>query len=65
MQLPQSLSLEREQIASDVNKLKSTDAQMRDIVVLERKLRDLPHDPEQARFTLESSMFVALERISH
>lgn len=62
MQLPQSLSLEREQIASDVNKLKSTDAQMRDIVVLERKLRDLPHDPDQARLRWESSMFVALER---
>ena len=62
MQLPQSLSLEREQIASDVNKLKSTNAQMRDIVVLERKLRDLPHDPEQARLRWESSMFVALER---
>ena len=62
MQLPQSLSLEREQISSDVNKLKSTDAQTRDIVALERKLRDLPHDPDQARLRWESSMFVALER---
>jgi cation/acetate symporter len=62
MQLPQSLSLEREQIAADVNQLKASDAQMRDIVVLERKLRDLPHDPEQARLRWESAMFVAVER---
>jgi hypothetical protein len=49
MQLPQSLSLEREQLSSQINRLKASDVQMRDIVALERQRRDLPHDPEQAK----------------
>ena len=62
IQLPQSLSLEREQVIGELNKLKSTDAQMRDIVTLERKLRNLPHDPEQARLRWEKEMFEAVDR---
>ena len=55
MQLPYSLSFEREQ-------LKASDAQMKDIVVLERQRRDLPHDPDQARARWENAMFSAVDR---
>ncbi len=62
MQLPQSLTLERERFSAEINRLKASDAQMRDIVAVERLRRDLPHDPEQARNQWENSMFSALER---
>ncbi len=62
MQLPHSLNNEREQLTAQINELKASDAQMRDIVQLERLRRDLPHDPEQARARWEAAMFAALER---
>ncbi len=62
MQLPHSLNHEREQLSAQINQLKATDAQMRDIVALEKQRRDLPHDPEQARVRWEAAMFAALER---
>jgi cation/acetate symporter len=62
MQLPQSLNFEREQLSAQINKLKASDAQMKDIVALERQYRDLPHDPEQARARWETAMFSAVER---
>ncbi|MCH2220815.1 MAG: cation acetate symporter [Dechloromonas sp.] len=62
MQLPQSLNNEREQLSTQINQLKASDAQMRDIVALERQRRELPHDPEQAKVRWEAAMFSALER---
>lgn len=62
MQLPDSLNHEREYLSKEINRLKASDAQMRDIVVLERQRRDLPQDPEQARVRWEKEMFAALER---
>lgn len=62
MQLPHSLNNEREQLTAQINELKASDAQMRDIVALERQRRDLPHDPEQAKARWESAMFAALDR---
>jgi cation/acetate symporter len=62
MQLPQSLNFEREQLSTQINQLKASDAQMRDIVALERQYRDLPHDPEQARARWENAMFAAVDR---
>jgi len=62
MRLPNSLSLEREQLTANINELKAGDAQMKDIVALERQRRDLPHDPEQARLRWETEMYAALER---
>jgi cation/acetate symporter len=62
MQLPTSLRLEREQISSEINDLKSSDAQMKDIVALERQRREMPHDPEQAKVRWEAAMFSAVER---
>ena len=62
MQLPNSLSLEREDLTARINELKASDAQMKDIVALERQRRDLPHDPDQARLRWETAMFAAAER---
>jgi cation/acetate symporter len=62
MQLPQSLNFERENLSKQINQLKASDAQMKDIVALERQYRDLPHDPDQARLRWESAMFSAVER---
>ncbi len=62
MQLPQSLTHEREHLETQINQLKAGDAQMRDIVALERQRRELPHDPEQAKARWESAMFAAVER---
>lgn len=62
MQLPESLNHERESLSAQINNLKASDAQMRDIVALERQRRELPHDPEQARDRWETAMFAALER---
>lgn len=61
-QLPRSLNIEREQLASEINQLKDSDVQMREIVALERQRRELPHDPEQAKARWESAMFAAVER---
>jgi cation/acetate symporter len=61
-QLPDSLTHERESLSTEINRLKASDAQMRDIVVLERQRRDLPHDPDQARIQWEKEMFSAHER---
>ena len=62
MQLPHSLTQERERLSIQINELKSTDVQMREIMALERQRRELPQDPEQARLRWEKEMFDALER---
>ena len=61
MQLPNSLSLERARLTAGINELKAGDAQMKDIVALERQRRDLPHDPEQARLRWETAMYAAAD----
>lgn len=62
MQLPHSLIHEREQLSTEINRLKASDAQMKEIVALERHRRDLPHDPDQAKTRWESAMFSAADR---
>lgn len=62
MQLPSSLLLEREQISTRINELKASDAQMKDIVALEKQRRELPHDPEQAKARWENAMYSAVDR---
>jgi len=62
MQLPHSLIQERERLAIEINALKASDAQMRDIVALERQRRELPPDPAQAREQWEKDMYQALDR---
>jgi cation/acetate symporter len=49
-------------LSTQINQLKATDAQMKDIVALERQRRDLPHDPEQAKARWENAMFSAVDR---
>jgi cation/acetate symporter len=60
--LPSSLALERQQLTAGINELKASDAQMRDIVALEKQRRELPHDPSQARLRWENAMHAAAER---
>ena len=62
MQLPYSLVHERDALTTEINTLKASDAQMRDIVVLERQRRELPHDPAEARQRWENLMFSAVDR---
>lgn len=62
MQLPHSLTQERERLSIQINELKSSDVQMREIVLLERQRRELPQDPAQARERWEKEMYEALER---
>ena len=62
MQLPHSLSHEREQLSQRINEMKNSDTQMKDIVALEKQRRDMPHDPEQAKARWESAMFSAVDR---
>lgn len=62
MLLPDSLNQERDQLSTQINQLKSSDAQMKEVVALERQRRDLPHDPEQARARWETAMFSAIDR---
>ncbi len=62
MQLPQSLTFEREHLSAQINQLKASDAQMKEIVALEKQSRDLPHTPEQAQARWEDAMFSAVER---
>ncbi len=61
-QLPDSLSREREQLSSRINEFKASDAQVKDIVALERQRRELPQDPDQARLRWEAAMSAAAER---
>ncbi len=62
MQLPQSLTMERDRLSAQINELKAGDTPMRDIVALERLRRELPHDPEQAKARWENEMFNAVDR---
>lgn len=62
MQLPYSLTQERENLSTQINQLKASDAQMKDIVALERQRRELPQDPDQARARWENAMFLAVDR---
>jgi len=62
MQLPHSLSHEREQLTQRINEMKNSDAQMKEIVALEKLRREMPHDPEQAKVRWENAMFSAVDR---
>lgn len=62
MQLPHSLSAEREALSAKINDMKNGDFQTKDIVALEKQRRELPHDPDEARLRWETQMFAAAER---
>jgi cation/acetate symporter len=64
IRLPHSLTEERETLTERINELKASDAQMREIVAVERQRRELPLDVDQARVRWEAAMFAAAARAS-
>lgn len=62
IRLPYSLNEEREALAKRINELKISDAQMRDIMAVERQRRELPHDEDEARERWEGAMYAAAAR---
>ncbi|NJA87740.1 cation acetate symporter [Rhodocyclus tenuis] len=60
--LPESLSEERQRLSAAISEMKSGDASMRDIVVVERQRRELPQTAAEARDYWEGSMRQAAER---
>lgn len=61
MDLPDSLSGERERLSSTINALKAGDGQTKELVALERQRRDLPQDEGQARLRWEAARVAAAE----
>lgn len=62
LQLPASLNEEKQRLAIQINKLKGSDVQMREVAALERQRHDLPQTPEQARDIWDTAMRVAAQR---
>ncbi|QKS30877.1 MAG: VC_2705 family sodium/solute symporter [Candidatus Accumulibacter similis] len=60
--LPESLAEERRELAVRINALKNDNAQMREVVALERERRDLPRNSEDARNYWETQMRQAAQR---
>jgi len=60
--LPDSLSEERHQLVQQINQLKNSNAQMRDVFTLERQRRELPKTPEAAKDYWHDQMQQAAER---
>jgi cation/acetate symporter len=62
LQLPASLDEEKQRLSKQINKLKGTDAQMREVAALERQRRELPQTPAQAKDRWDSAMRIAAQR---
>lgn len=62
LRLPASLTEEKQRLSTQINALKGSDVQMRDVVALEKQRRDLPQTPEAARDRWDASMHTAAER---
>ncbi|MEI6114613.1 MAG: sodium:solute symporter family protein [Burkholderiales bacterium] len=60
--LPESLLEERRVITAQIDQLKNTNAQMRDVFSLERQRRELPKTPEAAKDYWQTQMRQATER---
>jgi cation/acetate symporter len=60
--LPESLSAERHQLSQQIDQLKNSNAQTRDVFTLERQRRDLPKTPEAAKEYWQTQMQQAAER---
>ncbi|MCB1940757.1 MAG: cation acetate symporter [Candidatus Accumulibacter sp.] len=60
--LPASLDDERLRLTEQINELKSSNAQMRDVVALERERRELPKNSEVARSYWDKLMRQAMQR---
>jgi len=62
LRLPASLVEEKQRLSRQINDMKGSDAQMREVVALERQRHDLPLTPELARERWEGAMHLAVER---
>lgn len=62
LRLPASLSEEKNGLAQQLNSLKGGDAQMREVLALEKRLRDLPKSSETAREQWDAQMRTAAQR---
>ena len=62
LSLPESLADERRDLAERINALKNDNAQMREVVALERERRELPRNSEDARNHWETQMRQAAQR---
>ncbi len=60
--LPESLSDERRELAARIDSLRNDNAQMREVVALERERRELPRNSEDARSYWETQMRQAAQR---
>ncbi|WP_422900833.1 sodium:solute symporter family protein [Propionivibrio sp.] len=60
--LPESLAEERRILSVQINQLKDTNVQMREVFALERQRRELPKSPEAARDYWDSLMRQATQR---
>jgi cation/acetate symporter len=60
--LPESLAEERHQLSQQIDQLKNSNAQMRDVFTLERQRRELPKTPEAAKDYWHGQMQQAAER---
>jgi cation/acetate symporter len=62
LRLPASLTEEKQRLSTQINDLKGSDVQMREVVALEKQRRDLPQTPDVARERWDASMHTAAER---
>ena len=62
LRLPTSLTEEKQRLSSQINELKGSDVQMREVVALEKQRRDLPQTPEAAKERWDVSKRAASER---
>jgi cation/acetate symporter len=62
LQLPASLEEEKQRLAKEINNLKGSDTQMREVAALERQRRELPQTPAQAKDRWDTAMRVAAQR---
>ncbi|MFZ2855109.1 MAG: sodium:solute symporter family protein, partial [Rhodocyclaceae bacterium] len=62
LRLPASLDEEKQRLSTQINELKGSDVQMREVVALEKQRRDLPQTPDAARERWALAMHAAAER---
>ncbi|MBA4093942.1 MAG: cation acetate symporter [Candidatus Accumulibacter sp.] len=60
--LPVSLDEEKQRLAQRINELRSSTAQMRDVIVLEKERREMPKTPDAAHERWDAAMRAAAER---
>ncbi|OJW48311.1 MAG: cation acetate symporter [Candidatus Accumulibacter sp. 66-26] len=62
MRLPDSLDEEKQRLSQRINELRSSTAQMRDVIVLEKERREMPKTPDAAHERWDAAMRAAAER---